>query len=95
MILAFGLGGTVMSLEEEEDMLLFVKQPLDSPGSAIVCLFDLSPVREGSNIFGDHRGCILSNRAEPVRRVSADTNLNIFQHKELGLGARRKTTKNG
>ena len=28
------------------------------------CVFIPSPVREGSTLFGDHRGSILSNRAE-------------------------------
>ena len=29
-----------------------------------LCVFIPSPVREGSTLFGDHRGSILSNRAE-------------------------------
>ena len=31
---------------------------------ACFCVFILSPVREGSNLYGDHRGSIFSNRAE-------------------------------
>ena len=49
-----------------------------------VCVFIPSPVREGSTLFGDHRGYILSNRAEtsqegqcgrPPEEISAQSNL--------------------
>ena len=45
-----------------------------------VCVYPFS--REGGiNLFGDHRGSVLSNRAEISHEGLSDANLKRFQHK--------------
>ena len=71
---------------DRNTIFLPVSLKLDNP----MGVFIPSPVKEGSSFFGDTGVYFIQRELKPVRRVCADVNVKIFQHKVHK--ARRKPT---